>query len=348
MNQPIPSSAPNGAIALEAAAWFARRDRGLTEPEQHAYRAWLGGDSRHASAFAQEVQTWDRLVATLGPLLVADGQPDPDRLAPPSRIHRLIWIPLMAAAAIAAALLTLGRAPEYPVTSPRQFIVHPAPAQLTLEDGSKVELRGTAKVDVQFTAGERRIRLIQGEAFFTATKNAQRPFIVTADRVAVRAIGTAFSVSYDHQDVAVLVTAGRVGLSEVRVTGSEFSPASAEVTALGAGQRGVVHFSADSAGASAPQVTVSDLTPEQIEQALVWQGLRLEYVDRPLGALVADFNRFNRTTLVVENAETGAIRVGGIFRMDNVEDFTRLLRVGFGVTASPRGGEIVLRKPRAP
>jgi len=40
--------------------------------------------------------------------------------------------------------------------------------------------------------------------------------------------------------------------------------------------------------------------------------------------------------------------VGGIFRMDNVDDFTRLLRVGFGVTASPRGGEIVLLKTRAP
>ena len=347
MNHQILPCSPDDLIAAEAAAWFARRDRGLTEPEQRAYRAWLAADLRHAAAIAREEQTWDRLAATLGPIVGSEDRPNPDRFAPRPRFRRLIWAPVLAAAAIGAMLLTLGRGPEYPRASPRQIIVYPAPARLILEDGSTVELNGTAKVDVKFTPGERRIQLIQGEAFFAVAKNAQRPFIVIADRVAVRAIGTAFSVGFDHKDVAVLVTAGRVGLAAAGAPGSERSSTQPEYSALGAGQRGVVHLPGGDAGQSAPQVTVVELTPLQIERALAWQGLRLEYIDRPLRAVVADFNRFNHTRLVVDDAATAAIRVGGIFRMDNVEDFARLLRVGFGVNAYPRGGEIVLFKPHA-
>jgi ferric-dicitrate binding protein FerR (iron transport regulator) len=38
--------------------------------------------------------------------------------------------------------------------------------------------------------------------------------------------------------------------------------------------------------------------------------------------------------------------VGGNFRADNVDAFVRLLDSSFGVTAFPRGSEIVLRRTR--
>ena len=92
---------------------------------------------------------------------------------------------------------------------------------------------------------------------------------------------------------------------------------------------------------------VREVSPAEIERALSWQGLRLEFVDMPLADVVAEFNRYNLRKLVVEGPKTGGILVGGNFRADNVEAFVRLITVtssDFGVTAVPRGNEIVLRR----
>ena len=79
---------------------------------------------------------------------------------------------------------------------------------------------------------------------------------------------------------------------------------------------------------------------------LAWRSLRLEFVAMPLGRVVAEFNRYNRPQLIVADAETAAILVGGTFRADNVDAFVRLLNAGFGVSAFPNGENIILRKPR--
>jgi transmembrane sensor len=81
---------------------------------------------------------------------------------------------------------------------------------------------------------------------------------------------------------------------------------------------------------------------------LFWRGPRLEFASLPLGEVVGEFNRYNQKQLVVHDAATAAIRVGGNFRADNVDAFIRLLDVGFGVSAFPVGGQIVLRKTHGP
>jgi transmembrane sensor len=97
--------------------------------------------------------------------------------------------------------------------------------------------------------------------------------------------------------------------------------------------------------AAAPrELQVHEVTPAEIERALSWQGLRLEFVDMPLGDVVAEFNRYNLRKLVVGDAKTAAILVGGNFRADNVDAFVRLLDSSFGVTAFQRGSAIVLRR----
>jgi transmembrane sensor len=93
-------------------------------------------------------------------------------------------------------------------------------------------------------------------------------------------------------------------------------------------------------------VQVDEITPAEVDRALAWQRMRLEFVELPLGDVVAEFNRFNRQKLVVEDARTAAVLVGGNFRADNIDAFVRLLDSSFGVTSSRRGEEIVLRKTR--
>ena len=87
--------------------------------------------------------------------------------------------------------------------------------QRTLEDGTVVELNKGAVLAVEFSARVRRVRLERGEAHFTVTKNPARPFIVSARGMDVVAVGTAFNVRLDSAVVEVLVTEGRVRVSEM-------------------------------------------------------------------------------------------------------------------------------------
>jgi len=141
----------------------------------------------------------------------------------------------------------------------------------------------------------------------------------------------------------VLVTEGRVRVDEVTSSASTAAP-SRELSALAAGQQGVIDLAGNQASTGALAVKVSQLTSAEIDQALAWQGLHLEFIEVPLGDVVADFNRYNRRKLVVADEATAAILVGGNFRSDNLDAFIRLLSAGFGVSAFPHGDEIVLRQ----
>lgn len=157
----------------------------------------------------------------------------------------------------------------------------------------------------------------------------------------MRAVGTAFSMQLKPQSVSVLVTEGQVQLAEVREP-AEPAAAAHELSRLAAGQVALVR-TADGES-SGPRLQVRALTAAELEQALVWQTMRLEFVDLPLREVAAKFNRFNSRRLVIEDQPTGDILVGGSFRPDNIEPFVRLLEVGFGVDATTRGNDIILHR----
>ncbi len=336
------SSAESNPEAIETAAaqWLARRDRGLVAAEQDAYLQWLLENPAHGTAIGRLEKAWQALNQLDQWRPVHSPQPNPDLLAPTRRGYWRMSGAMAAAAMVAVAFMLWSYRPAEPV-APKQAIIHPGPERMTLEDGSIVELNAGAKVDVAFTPAERRVQLVRGEAHFTVAKNPARPFIVSADKLAVRAVGTAFSVALNSEAVSVLVTEGKVRLDEMSVATDSGESAPRELSSLIAGQQAVVNMAAS----TLPLVPeVREVTPSEIERALSWQGLRLEFVDMPLADVVAEFNRYNQRKLVIEDAATGALLVGGNFRADNVDTFVRLLDVGFSVDAVMRGNEVVLRR----
>jgi transmembrane sensor len=223
---------------------------------------------------------------------------------------------------------------------------------MVLDDGSVIELNAGAKVDVHFTLEERRVELVSGEALFSVAKNPNRPFIVSAGLLSVRAIGTAFSVARSQGAVSVLVTEGKVRLDEPdglpRPVGA--SGAFRELSNLVAGQRAELSTPTlpvqTAIAVAKTALLIKEVTPIEIERALSWQGIRLEFIDMRLNDVVSEFNRYNARKLVIADAETASIVVGGNFRADNVDTFVRLLCSGFGVKAEPRGNQIILRSSR--
>ncbi len=362
MNAPPPPPAANDPLEAAAAQWLARRDRRLTPAEQDEYLQWLRQDPRHPAAIARLEKTWVALEALARWRPDHSAVPNPDLLAPPRRFRRHGRALLLAAAAALALAGYFWRPAPAAVAAPRvTAIIHPAPARQTLPDGSVVELNQGARIEVRFTPGERHVQLVRGEAHFTVAKNPDRPFFVDTDKVSVRAVGTAFNVMLARNEVAVLVTEGKVQVLEHSPLDAKASPRFMRLIALRrpivlvGGQRTVVRLETEPApreAASGPVAApaapvVQDVTPAEIERALSWQGMRLEFVDMPLGDVVAEFNRFNRQHLVVRDPDTAAILVGGNFRADNVDGFVRLLEAGFDVQTEPQGGNhLLLRRKR--
>ncbi len=350
-----PSNAENSApLEATASAWLARRDRGLTAAEQDGYFEWLRADPRHGAMIAHLEKTWGALDALAEWRPTHSTRPNPDLLATPTPFRKSGWArrikcPLTIrtlAAAAAAAVVVAGVfvfqsvSPETPASSGTVRVI-PSPERLTLEDGSVVELNHGGKLEIDFSSETRRVRLVRGEAHFTVTKNPARPFIVEANGVAVRAVGTAFNVRHSAAAVEVLVTEGQVQVerSIAVVAASAPTPLAPAPTALVAGERAIVDTTAPTA-----QLVVATVGPTEIAQALSWQGVRLEFAELPLAEVVTEFNLRNRQQLFVGDAATGRLRVGGSFRADNVDGFVRLLEASFGVSAQRRAdGALVLR-----
>jgi transmembrane sensor len=338
-----PDSPESDLIAQAAALWLARRDRDLTAAEQDAYLQWLGHDPRHGAALAHLEKNWRALDALAHWRPAHSAQPNPDLLARPRllRWRAAGWgLAAVAAAAVAVGIfLSASRSERLEqLAAARGVHVIPRPERLTLADGSVVELNRDSRITTDFTAAERRVRLVRGEAHFTVAKNPARPFIVEAGAVAVRAVGTVFEVRRAATAVEVLVTEGKVRVERPAAAGAAPAPP----TSLVAGERAVVDTSA---GAAAPVVMA--VSAAEIERALAWQGVRLEFPSLPLAEVVTEFNLRNATQLTLGDPATGQLRIGGTFRADNVEGFVRLLQLSFGVTAEHQSnGTVVLRRPR--
>ncbi|MEN9637525.1 MAG: hypothetical protein RL077_5929 [Verrucomicrobiota bacterium] len=366
MNRSSPPRS-DSAIADEAARWLARRDRGLTPAEQDAYMQWLTADPRHAEIVAQHAAAFERMMQLYHWQPGQSADANPDLFAPrPIRPWRRWGLSLAAAAA-----LVLGGVLLWREASPTASPAHPKShlrvnERQALPDGSVVELKDGSRINLEFSAVERRVRLV-GEARFQVAKNPT-PFVVVAGGVALKAVGTAFNVRLDADAVDVLVTEGRVavatlvseaggrlaapkpgkgGTPEDRQRSSEdggqslSSVVRSPWSEIAAGQRAVVPLAPE----AAPRI--SDVSPAEVKELLAWQAPRLQFFETPLAVAVAEFNRHNRTRLVVAERELNAVPIGGTFRADNPEGFVRVLELTLDIKAEPRADqEILLTRSR--
>lgn len=339
MRRPEPDSPAARQRASAAAEWLVKRDRGLTPAEQDEFLQWLADDARHGEWLAVQ----RRIVGNFDCL--ADWRPEhseepnPDLLARP-RPHRRWLVPVsLAAAALAIALVSLQL--SLPSDEAGPAVTH-AYERRILEDGSTVELNRGAVVTVAFTAAERRVALVRGEALFHVAKNPARPFVVRAGGVDVRAVGTAFNVRLGTTAVEVLVTEGRVALTPPAL-GDEKSPGHtpAVTSELVAGQLATVPLAA----ATPPQIVV--VSAEESERRLAWQPQLLDFSSVPLARAIAEFNRRNRIQFVLADAELAALPIAASIRSDNVEGFAQFLATAPNIEVERHGdSEIVLRRKK--
>lgn len=257
-----------------------------TAAEVADFQCWI-------AAAADNRREYDALEALWGDL---DQVGDPRRVAAGGAASVPASRPMMSrrglflgAAGVAAAVVALG-VPDWFDGAIRTGVGEQR--QLTLADGSRVELDADSALSLQFTPQARRLTLQRGRAFFDVAPDPARAFSVTAAGGVTTATGTQFSVHLWSNEVTVAVSESAVSIRA----------GAAALAQLRAGE--AVSYDASGIGETEQ---VSDA------QASAWRRGKLIFEDRPLRQVIADVNRYRPGTIMVTDSTLLRLRVSGIF-----------------------------------
>ena len=315
--QPQPNkSVPPGQMDDIACAWLARlRADDVSAEDRQAFALWLAERPEHKAAMDRVLDLWSELDVLAD---YADNQP----VQRPTPVHtpaagRKGWLPAgvaLAASLLLAALLLPQWAAEPAIEQYRT--AQGEQSQFVLPDGSAMELNTDSSVEVAWERHRRHVLLQRGEVFFTVASDKERPFIVTAGKTEVRALGTAFNVYLQGDVSEVTVTEGVVRVSERQPP----SHRAAQSELLYANQYIATH-----------RGNLGSANKVSAEVTLAWREGKLIADAMPLARLVEELSRYHKASLLIAEPELASKPVSGVFALDDLDSILLALEHSVGL-----------------
>jgi transmembrane sensor len=207
-------------------------------------------------------------------------------------------------------------------------------AALRLPDGSEVMLgpATTIRYAVARGRGPRTVEL-DGEAYFTVTHDAARPFTVHTAHGVATDLGTRFGVRAYAADSAVdvAVAEGEVALSPVRA--GETTPAAHEQVVLSVGDLGT----ATASGRLRAERGVD------VASRLAWTEGRLVLDAIPLRDAVVQLGRWYDLDIRVADSSAGRKRLKASFKHESAAEALRLIAASLELRLDRQGDVVTLR-----
>jgi transmembrane sensor len=306
-----------------AANWLQRADSAQwNEQDQAALEAWLSEASANRVAYWRVKSAWER-ARRLRVLQPAEIELD----APTRRRHRMpIWT-----AAIVIAIALFGAGASLLFSGPREqtFTTGLGGHRIvTLADGTAIELNTGTVLRAKVGAENREITLDRGEAYFSVTHDAKRPFVVVTGSGRVTDLGTKFFVRRDAASF-------EVGLLEGRARYDAANRANNGSFLLEPGD--VIEDNGRSIGfAKKPTNTLAD--------ELGWRRGVLVFDRTTLADAAAEFNRYNSIKIVIVDPSIANTTIGGTFEAGKINVFAQLVHNLLGLNVVPRGDKIVISR----
>jgi len=316
------------AIEEAASAWVVQVDRGLSSSEQAALDAWVSADPRHLGALARAQALWlqaDRAHIYRSAKSARGKGPSALKWRVPAR-----WV--WAASVVMTVAFAIYGWQSYAATHISTNIGEIR--HIPLADGSSVTLNTHSQVSVEYSKSTRIVRLDRGEALFDVAHDVTRPFIVEAGTVRVRAVGTEFVVRRNGQsDAQVTVARGAVDVWR-EMTTPEPS------VRLAAGLRTI-----------ATPVTVAipqRLSDSEVARSIAWQDGILDLDGRTLAEAAAEFNRYNRETVIISDPTLASRKVVGRFHTSDPKGFAAAAAAMLDAHVRTESDHIVLERRHTP
>lgn len=323
---------PFGGARGSAAGWFVRLRSGPVTARMDAkFRRWLAADLANEPAYERQELAWE-VAAELADdaeicALVEEAQ---QARAPRARsLPRQTWSWSAAAVALIGIAVAAAFFLDWPATDETYVAGIGEQRTVVLPDQSRMILNTDTRVRITYGRKRRLIELDRGEATFSVTHDTSRPFEVRAAKGLARALGTRFNVMSSAQGATVSVLSGRV---EVIAPAPPTGGSAAPETILTTGQE----VSYDGAGMSRVQKA-------HAARILAWNTGRIAFEDVDLAHALLEFNRYTTTPIVLEDRALGALRISGVFRIDEREAFLNALNTAFGIRAERTANGVELR-----
>lgn len=230
-----------------------------------------------------------------------------------SRRRALKTLGLLLTAGSAAWMAADSR--QWPILLASQRTAPSERRQLTLADGSRVDLNSDSALDIHFDGDTRRLVLHAGEIHIvTAPDPAGRPFFVETPHGRAQALGTRFTVRIGNDDSSrVAVHAGAVAIR----------PRHGVASILSAGQQ-----------ASFTEQATTAATPANETDAAWTRGI-LVAEDMPLPAFIAELARQSGRRLSCDPA-LASLSISGTYPLADPERILQFLASTLPVRVQPR------------
>jgi hypothetical protein len=203
--------------------------------------------------------------------------------------------------------------------------------QLQLSDGTLVHLNSgtTLKYPVKFIAGENRQVFLDGEAFFDVAKDKKHPFIVNADKLNVRVLGTHFNVSNYPEDAAtdVVLVEGSVGMYN---TNEEFD--NEKNIILKPGYKG--SFNKENTNISTKPV-ITDIYTSWINGGLTFRNMTFKNI-------IAKLERRYNVTIINKNEKLANERFNASFKEESIENVMSYFNDIHGINYTIKNNQILI------
>lgn len=296
------SQAEYDAITDAAAHWCMRLHAvDCTAEERIAFEQWREAHPLHAFEYEAMLEIWE----------VAGDLPRPEAVASMARVQPArSWRTVGIAAAVFALALPLAAYSGWNMgwlpNSYQHFEASDTVRQVTLSDGSQVELNLGSELTFSNYKDQRRVTLEKGEAFFSVSHDLAHPLVVRAADGRIRVTGTQFNVWMYEDQVRVNLIEGSVLVSsndDLPGDGLRLGPAM---------QARYKH------GDFTPQISQTYSN----DNALAWRSGKLVLDDLALNDALPLINRYLSKPVMVADHNTGTIRLGGIY---NIKELNSLV-----------------------
>ena len=321
-------------IEGEAAEWVLTMNEGsLSDDTLAQWRSWIDSSAEHRQVYEKMSTLWGVADGLASETALAADLPSDKPNAVNSGTSNIVELPRkpltrwlyqgMAAAAVAVFSVYFLMTPEQPMSAvPLAGIsamqtTYGEHAQYTLTDGSTVELGADSRLKIFYTAAERRIQLVKGEALFDVAKNTERPFIVAAGGGRYRALGTVFNVEMTRGQSTLTVVEGvvqaRANSSTVAYNGSNY-PRLTAGESVAVTSTGIIG-------------EVVEIDPNMIVD---WRSGRLTFIDKPLSRVFDRINRYRELPIMVD-PKLKDLRYTGSVQQDSIDTLLEVLPEVFPV-----------------
>lgn len=220
--------------------------------------------------------------------------------------HKISWWGYAAVAASITILLIAGFwFISRPVQSPNVYTlsVENGRQQFTLPDGTLVWLNSNSKLTYNdhFGIKTREVEL-SGEVYFEVVKDRERPFVVKAEELDVKVLGTSFDVFTNHEAITTTLVEGSVSIR--KASGNETE------TILRPGQQ--LQYDKKN-----NQVTIYDV---DVNQFIAWKDGKLIFRNDPFESVLSVLEHNYQVIIILKNMQLSQRKITGRFDLENSID----------------------------